>query len=59
MRRFSLAILAFSATAACAQAVTLNANGEVEIPQDPGIGVDVAIDRLAPYITEHWVIEDR
>lgn len=38
--------------------VTLNANGEVEIPHGPGIGVDVSIEHLAPYITEHWVIKN-
>ncbi|GLS38587.1 D-galactarolactone cycloisomerase [Mesorhizobium tianshanense] len=34
-----------------------DAEGHLAVPGGPGLGVEVAIDRIAEYVTAHWVLE--
>lgn len=31
--------------------------GELAIPDGPGLGIDIDIERLADFVTDHWVLE--
>jgi D-galactarolactone cycloisomerase len=34
-----------------------DAQGTLAIPDGPGLGVKIEIDRLAEYVKDHWVLE--
>lgn len=35
-----------------------DADGTITVPDGPGLGVAIDPERLAPYVTDHWVVEE-
>ncbi|WP_198598361.1 mandelate racemase/muconate lactonizing enzyme family protein [Mangrovicella endophytica] len=34
-----------------------SSDGTIAVPDGPGLGMEIEIDRLAQYVTDHWVVE--